>query len=144
MPSEPSAVVHAVVRDLLNGTDEARGAQLVASTFQNHSPWFDHPPTLEGWLMSIRAWRLAFPDLVCSQVRLVCEADLVAYQGAWRGTHCGAFGAIEPTGRVVEVGEHRMFRVRNGLVMEHWQEQDTAGLLRQLGRGEVAAQAATS
>jgi steroid delta-isomerase-like uncharacterized protein len=94
---------------------------------------FNHPPTPEGWLMTLQAWRAAFPDLVCIQARLVREADLVAYQGTWRGTHRGAFGSVEPTGREVEVGEHRLYRVRDGQVVEHWQEQDTAGLLRQLG-----------
>jgi predicted ester cyclase len=143
MLSEQASVVQTVIQDVLNGTDETRAARLLARSFKDHSPWFDHPPTGQGWLMTIRAWRLAFPDLVCIQTRLVCEGDLVAYQGIWRGTHRGAFGAIEPTGRVVEVGEHRLFRVCDGLVVEHWQEQDTAGLLRQLGHGEAAAHAAT-
>jgi steroid delta-isomerase-like uncharacterized protein len=95
---------------------------------------FDHPPNGDGWLLTLEALRLAFPDMVFSRSRLVREGDLVAYQGTWRGTHLGAFGTIEPTGRLVEVGEHRLFRVRDGMILEHWQEQDTAGLLRQLGR----------
>jgi steroid delta-isomerase-like uncharacterized protein len=101
---------------------------------RDHSPGFDHPATGDGWLMTLDALRLAFPDLVFNHSRLVREGDLVGYQGTWRGTHLGALGAIEPTGRAVEVGEHRLFRVRGGLTVEHWQEQDTAGLLRQLGR----------
>ncbi len=104
---------------------------------EDHSAWvLHHAPTQEGWLETLAALRMAFPDMVFNQTRVVCEQDLVAYQGTWRGTHLGTFGAIEPTGRVVEVGEHRLFRLRDGQVVEHWQEQDTAGLLRQLGRGE--------
>jgi steroid delta-isomerase-like uncharacterized protein len=111
-----------------HGLLEKLGAAPGDSTASNY------PPTGDGWLMTVDALRLAFPDVVFSQARLVREGDLVGYQGTWRGTHLGAFGAIEPTGRVVEVGEHRLFRVRGGLVVEHWQEQDTTGLLRQLGR----------
>jgi steroid delta-isomerase-like uncharacterized protein len=77
---------------------------------------------------------VAFPDLVRGIARVVREGDLVAYQGAWRGTHRGICAGIEPTGRHVEVGEHRLLRTRDGMVIEQWQEQDTAGLLRQLSQ----------
>jgi predicted ester cyclase len=132
--------VEGVVRDVLNAVDRARGLQLyVAPTFVDHSPWFNNPPTLDGWLSTLDAWRAAFPDLVCTQVRLVCEGDVVAYQGTWYGTHQGPFGRLEPTSRRVEVGEHRLFRVHDGRIVEHWHEQDTSGLLRQLGVRESAA-----
>ncbi len=96
---------------------------------------FDQPPTLEGWRTVLLTLREAFPDLAFTQTRQVTEGDLVAYQGTWRGTHLGEFSGLAPTERLVEVGEHRLYRVRDGQVVEHWQEQDTAGLLRQLGVG---------
>jgi len=133
LSGDPSAVVEHLLRDVLNGTDDALALGLIDGSFEDHTPWFEHPPTREGWLLTLGAWRNAFPDLVFTPARLVCEGDLVAYQGTWTGTQQGAFGSIAPSGRAVEVGEHRLFRVRDGKVVEHWQEQDTVGMLRQLG-----------
>lgn len=133
MTTDPTSVIDTLVRDVLNRTNGDGANGLLDASFEDHTPWFEHPPTREGWLMTLRAWREAFPDLVFSQARLVCEGDLVAYQGTWTGTQHGAFGSIPPSGRAVEVGEHRLFRVRDGKVVEHWQEQDTVGMLRQLG-----------
>jgi len=52
-----------------------------------------------------------------------------------RATHRGAFAGVPPTGREVELSGIEIVRLAGGRIVEHWDEIDALGLLRQLGAG---------
>ena len=76
----------------------------------------------------------AFPDLRIAVDDVVAEDDRVVVRLRFRGTHRGSFQGIEPTGRSVEFGAIRIYRLDDGLVVETWAHQHNTqmGLVRQL------------
>jgi predicted ester cyclase len=75
-----------------------------------------------------------FPDLqVTVEDDLIAEADRVVARLLLRGTHSGPFAGRPATGEVVAWGSIRIYRVRDGRVVETWAMQDRLGLLQQLG-----------
>jgi predicted ester cyclase len=52
-----------------------------------------------------------------------------------RGTHTGDWEllGIAPTGRTAEWTETHVVRMRDGRIVEHWENRDELGLMQQLG-----------
>ena len=63
----------------------------------------------------------------------VAEADKVVTRWSVTGTHAGDFAGVPATGRRVTVTGIQTHRVRHGRLIEHWEELDLRGVLRQLG-----------
>ncbi|MCA1369766.1 ester cyclase [Bradyrhizobium sp. BRP14] len=74
-----------------------------------------------------------FPDFELRIEELIAERDKVVTRVAGRGTHKGTWMQIEPTGLVIEVKGINIERVADGLIIEHWGEADTIGMLIQMG-----------
>jgi steroid delta-isomerase-like uncharacterized protein len=91
------------------------------------------PPGRAGVRPKIEALRSAFPDLRFLLEALIGEGALVAARSVWRGTHTGAFQGIAATGKEVQVAAMDFYRIEEGRVVEHWDNVDQLGLLRQLG-----------
>ncbi|MBF6331897.1 ester cyclase [Nocardia transvalensis] len=95
----------------------------------------------EYWIAAIRgeAERLheilfeAFPDLHVRIDDMIAEGDRVVVRLWFTGTHDGQFQGLPATGRHVEFGAIRIYRLADGQVTETWAYQDAAGLLQQLG-----------
>jgi len=49
------------------------------------------------------------------------------------GTHKGEFMGIPPTGKRVSIEETFFFRIAAGKIAEYWGQQDTMGMMQQLG-----------
>ena len=63
----------------------------------------------------------------------VAEDDKVVTRWSATGTHTGDFAGVPATGRPVAVSGIHIHRVRHGRLIEHWEELNLLGLLRQLG-----------
>jgi predicted ester cyclase len=75
-----------------------------------------------------------FPDLrVTVEDDLIADGELVVARLTLTGTHLGAFAGQAATGRVVSWSSIRIYRVRDGKVVETWAMQDRLALLRQVG-----------
>ena len=78
--------------------------------------------------------RTAFPDLRYALEDVIAEGDLVAARYSWRGTHKGeAFLGIPPSGKTILVRGMDFYRLRDGKIVEHWDNVDELGMLSQLG-----------
>lgn len=75
----------------------------------------------------------AFPDATFRLDDLFGEGDKVVYRWSMSGTHSGEFMGIAPTGRHVQASGIDVWRVEDGLLVEHWGLFDTVGLLEQIG-----------
>ena len=63
----------------------------------------------------------------------LAEGDRVAWRFTVRGTHQGPFRGIAPTGRSIVLTGTALTRMRDGQMVENWNETDDLGLLQQLG-----------
>jgi predicted ester cyclase len=64
---------------------------------------------------------------------VIAEDEVVAARWTASGTHLGAWGAIEPTGRSATFSGVNIFRFENGKVAEIWNHRDDLGLMEQVG-----------
>ena len=90
-------------------------------------------PGPEGQKQIARDFRSAFPDLRVEVNILVAEDDYVVGRWTASGTHRGAWGALEATGRRATFSAVNIFRFENGKVAEIWNHRDDLGLREQVG-----------
>jgi steroid delta-isomerase-like uncharacterized protein len=63
----------------------------------------------------------------------VAEDDKVVTRWSATGTHSGDFVGVPASGRLITVTGIHIHRVRHGRLVEHWEELNMLGVLRQLG-----------
>ena len=78
-------------------------------------------------------FRSAFSDLAFEVEIVIAEDEFVATRWTASGTHLGAWGVIEPTGRRATFSGVNIFRFENGKVAELWNHRDDLGLMEQVG-----------
>lgn len=94
-----------------------------------------------------------FPDVKMEPLIILAERDWVVAQCMFSGTHKGVgqhpfvheglLVGIPPTGKSFKVQHMHMFRMQDGLIVEHWANRDDVGMARQLGLLPEAAIPAT-
>jgi steroid delta-isomerase-like uncharacterized protein len=82
-----------------------------------------------------RALLSAFPDLHFRIEQIVADEEHAVVRTTITGTHSGP-GLGAPTGRAIKIGSMSMARVRDGRLVEGWDNVDYLGLYAQLGFAE--------
>lgn len=82
---------------------------------------------------SMAGYLEAFPDMKLTVADLITEGDRVAVRIVAEGTHRGPFGAVDATGKPIQVTETDFLRTAGGKVVEGWVLYDQFSLLIQLG-----------
>ena len=73
-----------------------------------------------------------FPDASMEINDQIAERDLVTTRKTLRGTHRGELWGLAPSGNRVEFEFIDIFRVADGLLIEHWTSMDLGALRRQM------------
>lgn len=129
---ENKALVRRYYQEVLTGRDRDLLARLLDSSFVSHVSG----GTTAGagaYTAAVAATHAAFPDLVVTVHDQVAEEDTVVTRWSATGTHAGAFASVPATGRLVTITGIHIHRVRHGRLIEHWEELNLLGVLRQLG-----------
>ena len=90
---------------------------------------------IEAWTQVIAGLLAAFPDLHLTIEDQVGYGDHLAFRWHATGTHTGPLGGAPPTGRRVALDGLIVDSLRDGLVVERWEQWDQPGMLAQLGLG---------
>jgi len=107
---------------------------IVAADLVSHSLMPGLPAGLEGGKLVHQVAVAAFPDYHATIEDLIAEGDKVVARMIFCGTHTGSeFMGIPPSGRPFTFSAISIFRIANGLIVEHWGEEDGLGWLQQLG-----------
>jgi predicted ester cyclase len=118
--------------ELLNAGDASGVGDLVTADYVEHDPLPGQGDGREGvvdrFSMLLRglAPRFTVEDVVA-------EGDKVVVRWTNAGTHAGEFAGIPPTGKAFTIGGIDIYRVRDGLLCEHWHQLDQLSMLGQLG-----------
>ena len=91
------------------------------------------PSGLEGAKQVHQTTLLGMPDFHTEIQDLFAEGDKVVARVLMTGTHTGNFYGIPATGKRVEFTGMFIARIENGKIVEHWGEEDSLSLLKQLG-----------
>jgi steroid delta-isomerase-like uncharacterized protein len=113
-------------------------AALFSENYVNHQMSAAAPPPAPGTTpkqgtVSFFAGRLkALPDLNVTIEAMVAAEDKVAASFVYTGTHQGVYLGVPPTGKKLRFTSCDIFRVSDGLIVEHWGMGDIAGTLAQM------------
>ena len=75
----------------------------------------------------------AFPDIKATMDDLVVGGDRVVGRFTYRGTHTGPLYGVPATGKPIEMRSIDIWRIENGLFVEHWDELNYLELFQQVG-----------
>ncbi len=107
--------------------------ELVAPTFVNHDPATGDSKGPQGTRELIEGYRSAFPDIKITVEEQIAEGDLVATRWTATGTHKGELMGIAPTGKESTVTGVTIDKIKDGKIVESWNNWDTLGMMQQLG-----------
>jgi predicted ester cyclase len=117
--------------EAFNGQQFDRVADYIAADMVEHTPGLSAGAA--GVRRDFEMFARAFPDMHVTVEDLIAEGDKLAARYYWTGTQRGAFADIAPTEVQVHVRGLDIWRMRDGKCIEHWNIEDTLGLMQQLG-----------
>jgi steroid delta-isomerase-like uncharacterized protein len=91
------------------------------------------PSGLDGAKAVHQKTLVGMPDFRTEIQDLIAENDKVVARVIMTGTHTGNFYGIPATGKHVEFSGIFIARIVEGKIVEHWGEEDSFSLLKQLG-----------
>ncbi len=103
----------------------------VARDYRNHNTFVD-----DGREANRQFWAgffAALPDLTATMEDLIVAGDRVVGRFVYRGTQTGEFMGLPATGRQVEMRSIDIWRVADGMFVEHWDELNTLEVFQQIG-----------
>jgi steroid delta-isomerase-like uncharacterized protein len=116
---------------MLNTHDPDLVDEFVAAEYRNHNAFVD-----DGREANRQFWAgffAALPDLTATMEDLVVADDRVVGRFVYRGTHLGDFMGIPASGQPVEMRSIDIWRVADGMFVEHWDELNTLQVFQQMG-----------
>jgi predicted ester cyclase len=122
----------------LSAHDLTAFAALFSDDLVNHQRSAAAPPPPQGkspkqGIVAVFTARLAgIPDLKVEIESTVASGNIAAASFVYSGTHNGPLAGVAPTGRALRFTSCDIFRVQDGLIVEHWGMGDLAGVAAQL------------
>ncbi|CAN5603651.1 hypothetical protein BH20ACI4_BH20ACI4_31580 [soil metagenome] len=87
----------------------------------------------EGFKTLHRAFLSAYPDLKITVEDTVCEGDKIAARCTIRATHQGEGIGVAPTDSAVEFTGMTIVKIKDGKIVEAWNEFDFMKMYSQVG-----------
>lgn len=97
--------------------DLAAVDEIVHPGFTSDSPLI--APGIEGYKAFARMLTQALPDLRALRQDVVVEGDRLMAMAQWQGTHRGPLLGAAPTGAVLRFATADLYRLQDGLLVEH-------------------------
>ena len=127
--------VREIVDRIFVHQEDAAIDELIAEDFVPHT-FGPMPPGREGLREGMQRVGAGVSDPEFTIQDLIAEGDRVAARLTTSARHTGPFMGIEPSGKRYTIDEIHIFRLRDGMLIEHWHEFDKGALLAQL-KGEA-------
>jgi steroid delta-isomerase-like uncharacterized protein len=117
--------------EMLNSHDADLVDRFVAEDYVNHNPFV--ADGREGNRQFWTGFFAALPDLTATMEDLVVAGDRVVGRFVYRGTHTGELMGIPASGNAVEMRSIDIWRVEDGMFVEHWDELNLMEVFQQVG-----------
>jgi steroid delta-isomerase-like uncharacterized protein len=117
--------------EMLNTHNPDLVDRFVAEDYRNHNPF-----VADGREANRQFWTAffaAFPDLSATMEDLVVSGDRVVGRFIYRGTHTNELMGIPAKGSPVEMRSIDIWRVEDGMFVEHWDELNMLEVFQQVG-----------
>jgi steroid delta-isomerase-like uncharacterized protein len=117
--------------EMINTHDPDQVDRFVAEDYINHNAF------VADGREANREWWTAFftglPDVRATMEDLVISGDRVVGRFIYRGTHSGNFVGIPASGNPIEMRSIDIWRVQNGMFVEHWDELNLMQVFQEMG-----------
>jgi len=136
MSKEGRALIHRWFEEVWNKGREDAIDEMFAADGVAHGLADGHDQKLrgpDGFKPFFRKFREAFPDLQVVVEDSITEGDLVAARCTVRGNHTGNSLGVAATNKPVEFTGMTIARVRDGKIVEAWNNFDFMSLYQQIG-----------
>lgn len=121
---ENKAVIRNYFEQVWNAGNLLAASRYLSVGYLEHSPLPGQIPGFEGAKQVMEIFFNAFPDLNFDFENLDADGERVYVQGVWSGTHLGRFLGMQPTGKIVNVHESHIYRLKSERIVEHWGGRD--------------------
>lgn len=119
--------------DVIEGGDMEAFKGMTGPNFINRSASEGMPAGPEGMIYFFsQILRPAFPDLTVQILDMVAEGNKVATRKTITGSHQGELMGIAPTGKTVTISLIDIFTIEDGLLLEHWGENNLPSVIQAL------------
>jgi steroid delta-isomerase-like uncharacterized protein len=121
----------AIYVEMLNTHDPDLVDRFVAEDYVNHNDF-----VADGREANRHFWTAFFtglPDVTVTMEDLVVAGDRVVGRFIYRGTHTGDLLGFPASGQAVEMRSIDIWRVRDGMFVEHWDELNLMQMFQQIG-----------
>jgi steroid delta-isomerase-like uncharacterized protein len=105
--------------------------RFVSVDYVNHNPF-----VADGREANRELWKrfyAAMPDMEVTQEDLIISGDRVIGRYIYRGTQTGEFMGIPASGSAIEMRSIDIWRVDDGMFVEHWDELNVLEVFQQMG-----------
>lgn len=99
----------------------------------NHRAPHEEPGGPDGFRQVIGWLGAAFADLSITPQDVISSGDKVVARARFKGLHVGPFQGIPATNHTIEFDQIHIWRLQDGLIIEHWACMDDLAGLRQMG-----------
>jgi len=106
---------------------------MVVEEYVEHQPIPGQPPGREGLKWAYKVFNEPFPDLEFDFADVIAEGDLIVGRGIGEAVNTGSFMGIPATNKVVKWTGTRLFRMKDGQLVEGWINIDMLSMMQQLG-----------
>jgi len=117
--------------EMINTHDPDAVDRFVAEDYVNHNAF-----VADGREANRQFWTVFFaglPDVRVTMEDLVVSGDRVVGRFVYRGTHTGDLMGIPATGKPVEMRSIDIWRMQDGMFVEHWDELNLLQVFQQIG-----------
>ena len=134
-PTQNKQIVERYLQRAWGDGDWATAEEIVEenAVFHDQAREGDLPPGREGVRVAMERIATGMPDFVMEVHELVAEGDIVVIRWSATGTHAGDFNGFPATGRVATLYAISIVRMKDGHIVEGWQETDRLGMAQELG-----------
>jgi predicted ester cyclase len=120
--------------DAFKRADEVWWSKHIAPDFVRHDPGLPFAVRGPAGIKQLSdALNPGIPDMALPIEHVVAEGDLVLVHLRVKGTHEGDLMGLSPTGKAIDIGVMDLFKIEDGVIVEHWALLDNLGMLKQLG-----------
>lgn len=104
----------------------------LAEDFVEHNPFPGIPANRDGWKQVFIMFAKAAPGYHLID-DLIAEGDKVVGRITAHGKHTGNLFGIPATNKEFSMAGIAIWRIKNGKIIEHWNQTDQVGMMTQLG-----------
>jgi steroid delta-isomerase-like uncharacterized protein len=132
MGHEP--LIRRIADDIWNRGDLAVVDEVMSPDARYHGP---HMPNgtggREDWRRAIAMYRAAMSDAHVVFEELIACGETIVGRWSATGTHTGDLPGVAATGKQIGITGISIYRLREGRIVEVWEELDLLGMWQQLG-----------